>query len=327
MEKQLTFADLEHESAKRKTKRDKFLEEMNRTIPWEALCAVIEPYYFKNKKGRPAKGIEKMLRMYLLQIWFSLSDEGLEDAIYDSLSMQKFMGISLMYDGVPDATTLLKFRRIIEKNKLGEKIFNTINGILEDKGKIMHGGTIVDATIINAPSSTKNELNERDGEMHSTKKGNQWYFGMKAHVGVDAGTGLVHTVTATSANVHDIDEAHNLVREDDDVVYGDAGYVGIEKRNEITSDEHLNGINWRIGKRPGNIKKMRRNLNKWCDAREEYLKAKTRCKVEHVFQIMKCIFGFRKVCYKGIEKNLNRLFMIFSQVNILKMARIGVSLK
>ena len=202
---------------------------MNRTIPWEALCAVIEPYYFKNKKGRPAKGIEKMLRMYLLQIWFSLSDEGLEDAIYDSLSMQKFMGISLMYDGVPDATTLLKFRRIIEKNKLGEKIFNTINGILEDKGKIMHGGTIVDATIINAPSSTKNELNERDGEMHSTKKGNQWYFGMKAHVGVDAGTGLVHTITATSANVHDIDEAHNLVREDDDVVYGDAGYVGIEK--------------------------------------------------------------------------------------------------
>ena len=281
----------------------------------------------EKQKGRPAKGIEKMLRMYLLQIWFSLSDEGLEDAIYDSLSMQKFMGISLMYDGVPDATTLLKFRRIIEKNKLGEKIFNTINGILEDKGKIMHGGTIVDATIINAPSSTKNELNERDGEMHSTKKGNQWYFGMKAHVGVDAGTGLVHTVTATSANVHDIDEAHNLVREDDDVVYGDAGYVGIEKRDEITSDEHLNGINWRIGKRPGNIKKMRRNLNKWCDAREEYLKAKTRCKVEHVFQIMKCIFGFRKVCYKGIEKNLNRLFMIFSQVNILKMARIGVSLK
>lgn len=300
---------------------------MNRTIPWETLCAVIEPYYFKNKKGRPAKGIEKMLRMYLLQIWFSLSDEGLEDAIYDSLSMQKFMGISLMYDGVPDATTLLKFRRIIEKNKLGEKIFNTINGILEDKGKIMHGGTIVDATIINAPSSTKNELNERDGEMHSTKKGNQWYFGMKAHVGVDAGIGLVHTVTATSANVHDIDEAHNLVREDDDVVYGDAGYVGIEKRDEITSDEHLNRIDWRIGKRPGKIKKMRRDLNKWCDAREEYLKAKTRCKVEHVFQIMKCIFGFRKVCYKGIEKNLNRLFMIFSQVNILKMARIGVSLK
>ena len=150
---------------------------------------------------------------------------------------------------------------------------------------------------------------------------------MKAHVGVDAGTGLVHTVTATSANVHDIDEAHNLVREDDDVVYGDAGYVGSEKRDEITSDEHLNGINWRIGKRPGKIKKMRRDLNKWCDAREKYLKAKTKCKVEHVFQIMKCIFGFRKVCYKGIEKNLNRLFMIFSQVNILKMARIGVSLK
>ena len=150
---------------------------------------------------------------------------------------------------------------------------------------------------------------------------------MKAHVGVDAGTGLVHTVTATSANVHDIDEAHNLVREDDDVVYGDAGYVGIEKRDEITSDEHLNRIDWRIGKRPGKIKKMRQDLNKWCDAREEYLKAKTRCKVEHVFRIMKCIFGFRKVCYKGIEKNLNRLFMIFSQVNILKMARIGVSLK
>ncbi len=176
MERQLTFMELEHEKAKRKTRRDTFLEEMDKSMPWEALCTVIEPYYFKNKTGRPAKGMERMLRMYLLQIWFSLSDEGVEDAIYDSLAMQKFMNISELDTEVPDATTLLKFRRIIENNKLGEKIFKTRNGILEAKGKMMHGGTIVDATIINVPCSTKNEACRRDEAIHSTKKANQWYL-------------------------------------------------------------------------------------------------------------------------------------------------------
>lgn len=241
--------------------------------------------------------------------------------------MQKFMRISELDTEVPDATTLLKFRRIIENNKLGEKIFKTINGILEAQGKMMHGGTIVDATILNAPGSTKNESGGRDEAMHSTKKGNQWYFGMKAHIGVDAGTGLVHTVRATSANVHDIAEAHHLIREDDEVAYGDAGYRGIEKRDEIERDEHLKVVEWRIAERPGKLKEMRQVIHRWCDAREEYLKAKVRSKVEHAFHIMKCIFGFRKVCYRGIEKNINRLFMIFSQVNVLKMARVGVCLR
>ena len=327
MERQLTFSAVEHESAKRKTRRDTFLEQMDKSIPWEALCKVLEPWYFKNKTGRPAKGLERMLRMYLLQIWFSLSDEGVEDAIYDSLAMQKFMRISELDSEVPDATTLLKFRRIIENNKLGAKLFKTINGILEEQGKMMHGGTIVDATIINAPCSTKNEWGERDEAMHAVKKGNQWYFGMKAHIGVDAGSGLVHTVTATSANVHDIAEAHHLIREDDEVVYGDAGYRGIEKRDEIERDEHLKGVEWRIAKRPGKIKEMKQGFHRWCDVKEEYLKAKVRSKVEHAFHIMKCIFGFRKVCYRGIEKNLNRLFMLFSQVNVLKMARAGVCLR
>lgn len=226
--------------------------------------------------------------------------------------MQKFMNISELDTEVPDATTLLKFRRIIENNKLGEKIFKAINGILEAKGKMMHGGTIIDATILNAPCSTKNEARRRDEAMHSTKKGNQWYFGMKAHIGVDAGSGLVHTVTATSANVHDIEEGHNLIREDDEVVYADAGYRGIDKRDEIEQEEHLKNVEWRIGKGPGKIKEMRQAIHRWCDVKEEYLKAKVRSTVEHAFHIMKCIFAFRKVCYKGIEKNLNRLFMIFS---------------
>lgn len=209
---QMTFSDYEYSLRKRKTKREEFLDIMNEIIPWEEWVEFVRPYYPNGKRGRPTKGIEKMLRMYLLQIWFNLSDEGVEDAIY---AFWKFMNIDFMEEQVPDATTLLKFRHLLEENHLGEVFFKAINRVMEATGHIMHGGTIVDATIISAPSSTKNAEKKRDPEMHQTKKGNVWKFGMKCHIGVDSGSGLVHTITATAANAHDITEAHKLLREDD----------------------------------------------------------------------------------------------------------------
>lgn len=212
---------------------------MDKIIPWSAWVEHIKPFYPNGKNGRPPKNIETMLRMYLLQNWFSLSDDGVEDAIYDSYAMRTFMNIDFMTEQVPDATTLLKFRHLLEAKNIGEKIFEDVKNRLDKAGLMMHGGTVVDATIISVPSSTKNKSSKRDLEMHQTKKGNQWYHGMKVHSGVDAGSGYVHTITGTSANVHDLDEADKLIREDDDVVYGDLGYTGAEKREEIKNNTHL----------------------------------------------------------------------------------------
>ena len=215
---------------------------------------MIAAYYPSGKRGRPPIGIETMLRMYLMQNWFSLSDEGIEDAVYDSHAMRSFLRINFLEQQVPDATTLLHFRHLLEEHTLGKALFDDIRNRLDKAGLIMHGGSVVDATLISAPSSTKNQTGERDPEMHSTKKGNQWYFGMKVHIGVDAGTGCVHTVTATAANVHDVDEVPNLIREDDEVMYGDSGYLGVENRKEIAEDEHLSSIDYRIAKRPSSLK-------------------------------------------------------------------------
>ncbi len=236
---QLTFSDIEYSNRKKITKREEFLNIMEEIIPWDEWVEFVRPYYPTGERGRPLKGIEKMLRMYLLQVWFNLSDEGVEDAIYDSYAFRKFMKIDFMSEQSPDAVTLLDFRHLIEKNHLGEKFFKAINRVMEATGHIMHGGTIINATIINAPRSTKNAEKQRDPEMHQTKKGNEWKFGMKCHIGVDAGSGIVHTITATSANVHDITQAHKLIRKDDKVVYGDLGFLGIEKREEIKNEEHL----------------------------------------------------------------------------------------
>ena len=242
---QPSFTDIEYGNRRRISRREQFLETMNATIPWAVWVGLIEPHYFADrpgKRGRKAKPIETMLRMYLLQLWFSLSDEGVEDAIYDSYAMRRFMGLDFALEQVPDATTLLHFRHLLEEHRLGEKLLESQNEIFTEQGWIMRGGSIVDATIIAAPSSTKNATGTRDPEMHQSKKGNQWYFGMKAHIGADAGTGYVHSVTCTAANVHDLDEAVNLVRDDDEVVYCDAGYQGAHKRPEIAEDEHRSRI-------------------------------------------------------------------------------------
>ena len=321
--KQQTFSDMEYSNRKKKTKRDEFLEIMEEIIPWDEWVALVQPHYFSGKQGRPPMGIEKMLRMYLLQIWFSLSDEGVEDAIYDSYAMRKFMGIDFMIDQVPDATTLLKFRHLIEKRCLGKAFFDAINRCLEQCGHMMKGGTIVDATIINAPSSTKNATGARDPEMCQTKKGNQWYFGMKCHAGVDAGTGYIHSLEATSANVHDVAEAAKLIRPDDKTVYGDAGYLGIQKRPEIADDELKSKIDFRINQRPGKLLNFAEGPDRDWYRNEEYRKSSVRCKVEHVFHIIKNMFGFTKVCYRGITKNLNRLYLLAASANLLMCARSG----
>jgi IS5 family transposase len=202
--KQQTFTDIEYSRRKRKTKRDKFLNIMNNIIPWEEWVALVEPVYYNKKVGRPARGIEIMLRMFLLQSWFNLSDEGIEDAIYDSYAFRLFMGLDFTAEQAPDATTLCKFRKLLVDNGIGKLFFDAITRCLEKHGHMMRGGTVVDATIIEAPSSTKNQDKARDPEMHQAKKGNEWHFGMKTHIGVDAGAGYIHTVTATAANAHDV---------------------------------------------------------------------------------------------------------------------------
>lgn len=320
---QQTFTDCEYNQRKKKTRREEFLDAMDAIIPWAAWIAMILPFYPSGKRGRPVKGIETMLRMYLMQIWFNLSDVAIEDAIYDSYAMRAFMRIDFTQEQVPDATTLLKFRHLLEKHHIGEKIFADVKCRLDERGLIMHGGTIVDATIINAPSSTKNKEGKRDPEMHQTKKGNQWYHGMKIHAGVDAGSGYVHTITATAANIHDIQEASKLIREDDHVVYGDSGYIGLEKRREVTSDPHKSKINYIINRRPCDMKTEKPYSGINWDKEIEHRKSATRCKVEHPFLLVKRYFGYAKVVYRGIAKNFNRFNMLFASGNLLMICRAG----
>ncbi|MBK7274803.1 MAG: IS5 family transposase [Actinomycetales bacterium] len=316
---QPSFTDVEYGNRRRVSRREQFLETMNATIPWARLVALIEPFYYADragKRGRKAKPVETMLRMYLLQVWFSLSDEGVEDAVYDSYAMRRFLGLDFAVEQVPDATTLLHFRHLLEEHHVGEKLLAAQNEVFDANGWIMRGGSIIDATIIAAPSSTKNATGTRDPEMHQTKKGNQWYFGMKAHIGVDAGTGYIHAVTATAANVHDLDEACKLVRADDEVVYADAGYQGAANRPEIAGDEHLSKVAWQIAARKGVLKTMAAP-----DRVAQSRQASVRAKVEHPFLIVKRDFGFTKTRYRGLGKNLNHLHVLFASANYLMRAR------
>jgi IS5 family transposase len=313
---QPSFTDVEYGNRRRVSRRERFLDMMDATIPWAVWVGLIEPFYFTGRKGRKPRPLETMLRMYLLQVWFSLSDEGVEESIYDSYAMRRFMGLDFAAEQVPDATTLLHFRHLLEKHELGAKLFEAQNRIFDEQGWIMRGGSIVDATIIAAPSSTKNATGTRDPQMHQTRKGNQWYFGMKAHAGVDAGTGYVHSVTVTGANVHDLDEAANLIRDDDGVVYADAGYQGAQKRPDVADHEHRSKVEWRVAARKGRLKTMAAP-----DRAEESRKASVRAKVEHPFLIVKRDFGFTKTRYRGLAKNRNHLHMLFASANWLMRAR------
>ena len=313
----------EYDNRKRVPKREVFLQQMDAIIPWKRWVAMIAPFYPTGERGRPPKEIECMLRMYLLQNWFNLSDEGIEDAIYDSYSMKQFLCIDFRKQQVPDATTLLRFRHLLEKHDIGKRIFDDVAERLASAGLMMQGGTIVDATIVQAPSSTKNKDGARDPEMHQTKKGNQWYHGMKIHSGVDAGSGYVHTLTGTAANVHDICEAHKLLREEDHVMYGDSGYIGIEKREEIRQNPHFSSMSYRIVKRPSSHKITEIYKGIDYDRMEDSRKSSIRCKVEHPFLIVKKQFGYAKTVYRGIKKNLHRFHILFASSNLLMCIRAG----
>jgi IS5 family transposase len=311
---QLTFAEAEYASKKRKTKREVFLERMEALIPWARLEKKIARYYPKNgpQGGRPVYGLSAMLRVHCLQLFYNLSDPGMEDALYEVESMRRFAGLSL--DRLPDETTILNFRRLLERHGLGKKLFNEINGHLGELGLVLKEGTIVDATIIAAPSSTKNASEARDPEMHQVKKGNAWHFGMKMHIGVDEALGLIHSVETTPANVADVAVTDRLLHGAEKNVWGDAGYQGVQKREEHAGRE----VNWFVALRRGKLKDLPASDPL---VGTEKIKASMRAKVEHPFLYIKQVFGYSKVRYRGLLKNTNRLHLLAGFTNLLRMRK------
>lgn len=323
MDKQQSFSDIEYNCKKKQTRKEIFLNAMEELIPWEEWLSFIEPYYPKAGNGRPPINMEVMLRMYLVQNWFNLSDEATEDSIYDVQSIRQFVGVNLSEENAPDATTLLHFRHLLEANDLAIKMFDAIKNALKYNGYMMTQGTIVDAAIISAPSSTKNKEHVRDPEMKSTKKGNNYYFGMKGHIGVDSESGFIHTLETTAANEADITVAHKLLHGKEIFMYGDAGYVGVEKRGEFSGKSELS---YQINKRRSTLKKLPE-----CQQTDELLyhekeKSSIRAKVELPFHILKNIFKFKKTVYRGLMKNTTRLHMLFALANLYLCRLKGVSL-
>lgn len=320
MEKQMSFTEMEYSQRQRATKRDIFLKEMDELIPWEECVAMIAPYYPSGRRGRPPREIEQMLRMILLQTWFNLSDEGVEDAIYDSYAMKTFMRLDFgAHEQVPDATTLCKFRKLMTVNGLQKKFFEIVQRLLEQSGKKVHGGTIVDATIIEASSSKKNRKKKTDPEMHSVKKGTNYHFGMREHIGVDPLLGYVHTVVTTPANISEVKVAPQLIRPDDTVVYGDAGYCKLDR---YVTD----GIKreYRINRQRGTFKRHYGDSLAWEQEKKlESRKSSIRCKVEFIFHIVKDIFHWRKARYKGIAKNDAFAQLAFASANLFLLATMG----
>ena len=297
-------------STKRTRKRE-FLDEMERVVPWAALVQVVEPYYPKAKTGRPPFGIETMLRIHYVQQWFGLSDPAMEEALHDVPLYREFAKLDGATDRLPDETTILRFRHLLEKHNLAVDMLRVVNDLLQHRGLMLRSGTAVDATLISAPSSTKNADGERDPQMKQAKKGNQWYFGMKAHIGVDIASGLVHTVATTPANVNDLNVAGQLLHGDEEAAFGDAGYQGVHKRPEAA------GPTWHVAMRPG----LRRKLNRFIESdfvaeRVEKMKASIRAKVEHPFRVLKRQFGFTKVRYRGLAKNTAQIVTLFALGNL-----------
>ena len=310
---QSSFSALEFAAKKKLTRRERFLREIDAVTPWSDLMARIEPFYPKGTgRGRPPIGLARMLRMYVVQQCLGLSDEGIEDAVYDSQAIRGFIGIDLAREAAPDATTLLKFRRLLETHGLTQAIFEAINAHLAAKGLLLREGSVVDATIISAPSSTKNDSGTRDPEMRQTKKGKNWFFGMKAHIGADRDSGLVHTVVGTAANVSDVTVGNALLHGEETDVFADAGYQGADKRDDAT------GANWHVAMKPSVRKKWKKQprIGKLLDFVER-VKAAVRAKVEHPFHIVKNRFGLKKVRYRGLTKNTAQLFTLFGLANLL----------
>jgi IS5 family transposase len=311
---QRSFAEMEFEGKRKVTRRERFLGAIEAVTPWAELAEQIEPFYPKGGgRGRPPIGLQRMLRMTIAQQCFGLSDEGTEDALYDSQALRQFVGIDLAREDAPDATTLLKFRRLLEAHRLTERIFAAINAHLTERGLILKEGTVVDATIIAAPSSTKNREGRRDPEMHQTRKGDQWHFGMKAHIGADMDTGLVHSLATTPANAADVTCAHALLHGEERLALGDAGYRGVDKRPENQGQ----AVQWEVALRPGQRRALPKNRAGRQAERIEQLKARVRALVEHPFHWIKNIFGLKKVRYRGLAKNTAQLFTLFALANLM----------
>ena len=318
---QISFANAEHLGKKRVTRREKFLGEMEQVVPWARLLEALEPHYPKGKRGRPPVGLERMLRLYFVQQWYGLSDEGLEDAVSDSAAIRNFVGIDLGHEEAPDATTVLKFRRLLEEHKLTAVLFEEINAHLRERGLMMREGTMVDATIINAPTSTKNRDKARDPEMHQTKKRNQWYHGMKAHIGADAESGLVHSTHYTAANESDVAHTHEVLHGHENDVFLDAGYTGVHKREEILKAQAVGAIKtdvqWSVAMKRSGLKAMAEGPLKQLTQALEKVKAQIRARVEHPFHVVKNLFRHKKARYKGLAKNGAHCDTLFALANLV----------
>ena len=304
-------ADLGLNLTTKRTRKREFLDEMERVVPWQALVDLVTPYAPEGRRGRPPFAVETMLRIHFMQQWFTLSDPAMEEALHDTPLLREFAALS--WDTrLPDESTILRFRHLLEKHKLARQMFDLVNDRLRAQGLLLKAGTVVDATLIAAPSSTKNASGERDPEMRQTKKGNQWYFGMKAHIGVDAESGLVHTVKGTAGNVSDVVEANALLHGQEEVVFADAGYQGAAKRADAKP-----GVTWHVARRPSSRKPFEKagKLGQLIDG-IEHLKASARAKVEHPFRVIKRQFGHVKVRYRGLKKNTAQLMTLFALSNL-----------
>ena len=305
---QMSFGDAEYAAKKKTTRREVFLAEMDKLVPWDALLKVIEPFYPMAGRGRRPYPVATMLRVHLMQNWFGLSDPAMEETLYEISSMRKFASLTLQ--AIPDETTILNFRRLIETNELAPMLLDRVNALLTRKGLMLKRGSIVDATIIAAPSSTKNADGKRDPEMHQTKKGNQWYFGMKAHIGVDTDSGLVHTVVTTAANEADIEVVDELLHGKETTVHADAGYTGADKR--VVRKKPT----WKIATKRGKLKAMPDGKEKDRLQAIETAKASIRARVEHPFRVIKRQFGYVKVRFRGLAKNTVQVLTLFALSNL-----------
>jgi IS5 family transposase len=306
----------------RKTRKQKLLDDMEKVVPWNDFLALIEPHYPRSHTGRPPFALQTMLRIHLMQQWFELADLSMEEALFDTPIYRDFAGLA---DGerLPDESTILRFRHLLEKHSLAAAMFETVNALLSAQGLLLKTGSAIDATLIAAPPSTKNKDGKRDPDMHSSKKGNNYHFGMKAHIGVDAESGLVHTVHTTAGNEHDVTQAHQLLHGQEQTVYADSGYRGVQKREEVQNQKHQ--PQWHIAMMPSKRKALKtmaaQSLLAATLEKIEKLKASIRAKVEHPFRVLKCQFGYRKTRYKGLAKNTAQITTLFALANLWMVRR------
>ena len=316
MNKQISMSALNDELSQVRTKKKEFLEQIERIIPWSEWIALIKPCYYKGERGNKPYDLELMLRIYLLQNLYSLSDMATVAEVIDSRAFSDFCGVDSS-NQVPDGDTLGRFRNLLLKNNMQEKIFSQVVDLLTQRGLILKRGTIVDSTFIEAPSSTKNAKKERDPDAHSAQKGNTWHFGYKAHIGVDKDSGLLHTLKTTSANIHDVTVTSELLTGEEEQLYGDSGYQGADKRPEAKKKNiHGKRIKYKINRRPSQVKKLSKS-GQYAAKKAEHAKSSVRAKVEHVFAVVKLQFGFRKTRYRGLPKQVAKLNMVFALANLI----------